>query len=108
MKTDGDPSPANLAAAEWTSPAVYIPFGANGGNPSIPVTTQGAGRLAPLSPGPDLGHVRRGPEHRQASRDQRIGPTLRPAAESAINASRRRARVAACFALVTQCVTARR
>jgi hypothetical protein len=33
---------------------------------------------------------------------------LRPAAESAMSASRRRCRVAGPFALVTQCVTARR
>ena len=34
------PSPENDAAAEWTISAVYLPFGANGGNPST-TTTQG-------------------------------------------------------------------
>lgn len=42
IKTTASPSPEHLAAADWTISAVYIPFGANGGNPSIPVTTQGS------------------------------------------------------------------
>jgi hypothetical protein len=35
------PSPENTAAADYSISAVYIPFGANGAAPTIPVTTQG-------------------------------------------------------------------
>lgn len=42
VTTTASPSPTSLAAVDWTISAVYIPFGANGGNPSIPVTTQGS------------------------------------------------------------------
>lgn len=42
VTTTASPTPASHAAVDWTISAVYIPFGANGGNPSIPVTTQGS------------------------------------------------------------------
>lgn len=38
------PSPENLAAADFSIAAVYIPFGANGAAVTIPVTTQGGSR----------------------------------------------------------------
>ena len=38
------PSPENLAAADYSIAAVYIPFGANGGAATIPTTTQGSGK----------------------------------------------------------------
>jgi hypothetical protein len=42
VTTTASPTPTSHAAVDWTISAVYIPFGANGGNPSIPVTTQGS------------------------------------------------------------------
>ena len=42
VTTTASPSPTSHAAVDWTISAVYVPFGATGGNPSIPVTTQGS------------------------------------------------------------------
>jgi hypothetical protein len=38
VTTTASPTPASHAAVDWTISAVYIPFGANGGNPSLTTT----------------------------------------------------------------------
>jgi len=39
------PPTGDVAGAEWSMSAVYVPFGATGGNPVVPLTTQGVDDL---------------------------------------------------------------